>query len=166
MSEILGLDAIEKRMASFTKEMATQAGAVLEEQAKLTQRDLVNMLPHHTGAAIETLSRPDAIGLTRNSAGVVVKAEVGLLTAEARKRVFYLFFLEKGRQAANKGGQRRSGKYKSGEQRYKKVTRRVGAIAPRQYFRIAYTLMKQRMGNAMGKSKLKAFAIDNWNNMR
>lgn len=165
MSTITGIEALDRRLDSFKAQQVRAAGRMLEEQATLTQRDLVNMVPHRTGRAVNALAAPDAVKLIRDKAGNVVQAQVGLLTSENRKRAFHLFFLEKGREAGQVGGKRRSGRYKSGERRYKKLTRRVGAMAPRHYFRIAFTLMRARLKTARGIANFKAFIADNVANL-
>lgn len=164
MSAILGLDLIEKRLDSFADEMAVQAGKLIEEQALVTQRDLVNMLPQYSGRAVEALASPGAVKFKRDRKGNVIEASVGLNTLDQKRKAFHLLFLEKGRKAYSAGSRRFGGKDKAGRIKMRKVKRTVGAMAPRQYFRVAFTLLRERMKTARGINRLKAFALNNIKN--
>ncbi len=93
MSSIVGLEAVERRLEGLKTSITREMGVILEEQAQATQRDIVNMLPHHTGRAIEAMSSPDAIKIKRDKAGNCIEATVGLLSSENRRKAFHLLFL-------------------------------------------------------------------------
>lgn len=165
MSEITGLEALDKRLSSFEAEIKRQAGILIEEQALETQRDLVNMIAVRTGRAMEALAAPEAVKLKRDRAGDVIEASVGLIELKQKRSAFHLLFLEKGRKAYTAGSRRFGGRDKRGNVKMRKVKRTVGAMAPRNYFRVAFTLMRERMKTARGISRLKAFALNNIRNV-
>lgn len=179
-SHIAGLESVTARLQSFEKEMVAQASNLIDEQAAETQRSLVNMLPVHSGQAMSALADPAAIKTKRDRAGNTIEASVGLVDKDVAKRAFYLLFLEKGRKRYIAGdaklGKRFAGvdkRYATAEARkegrdarkFRKVKRNVGPIEARQYFRVAFTLLRERMATERGINRLKAFVLDNAKNL-
>ena len=176
-----GQAALESRLRTFEREMGRQASSLIEDQAHETQRDLVAMVPVVSGSAQGALASPDAVKLRTDAAGNVKSAKVGLNTREQGRAAFYLMFLEKGRRRYVAGDAKLGVRFAGIDKRYAKarqtdpnrdarkwrrVKRNVGPIEARQYFRVAYTLLKGRMATARGINRLKAFAVDNWNALR
>jgi len=176
-SRVIGADLLKRRLGTFRKEMGVQAGDLIVEQAGIVQRDLVDIVPMRSGQAAAALASPDAIKTKTDSRGIVSQAKVGLNTTEQGRKAFYLLFLEKGRKRYVAGDAKLGVRFAGLDRRYAKarmtdpnrdarkwrrVKRNVGPIEARQYFRVVYTMLRERMATARGLNRLKAFAIDNF----
>lgn len=143
MSTITGVAELDAALERYDKALVSAVGGYLEAEAQQIQRDLVDLMPVHSGTARDALSAPEAILKTGTPASP--KYAVGFVDEGLRKRAYYVLWLDQGREGARAGGRRRSGKYKSGEQRWKKIDKNVGRIEPRRIFLRAFMRSEQRL---------------------
>lgn len=143
MSTITGVEAVDAALERYDKALVSAVGGYLAAEAQQIQRDLVELMPIKSGTAKDALSAPEAIRQIGTDADP--KYEVGFVDEGLRKRAYYVLWVDQGRDGARAGGRRRSGKYKTGEQRYKKVERNIGKIEPRRIFLRAFMRSEQRM---------------------
>ena len=143
MSEILGLAELNAGLERYDVALKSAVAGYLAAEAQQIQKDLVELMPVHSGAAKDALAAAEAI--KKGGTEADPKYEVGFVDEGLRKRAYYVLWVDQGREGARAGGRRRSGRYKGGEQRYKKVERNIGKIEPRRIFLRAFMRSEQRM---------------------
>lgn len=142
-STITGVEAVDAALVRYDKALVSAVGGYLEAEAQQIQRDLVELMPVASGTARDALASPEAIlkrGKPENP-----NYSIGFVAEPLRKRAYYVLWVDQGREAGRAGGRRRSGRFKSGAQRYKKIERNIGRIEPRRIFLRAFMKSEARM---------------------
>lgn len=142
-STITGVEAVDAALERYDKALVSAVGGYLEAEAQQIQRDLVDLMPVASGTARDALAAPEAIAKKGSAADP--SYEVGFVDEGLRKRAYYVLWVDQGREAGKAGGRRRSGRFKSGAQRYKKIERNIGRIEPRRVFLRAFMRSEARM---------------------
>ncbi len=142
-STVTGVDAVDAALERYDTALVSRVAGFLQAEAEQIQADLVELMPVASGTARDALAAPEAI--QRKGPDANPAYHVGYVDKELQKRAYYVLWVDQGREAGKAGGRRRSGRFKSGAQRYKKIERNIGRIEPRRVFLRAFMRSEGRM---------------------
>lgn len=157
MSGVEGLDALKAKLDGFDQAVNAEMGKRLPELARGQQRILVECTPRSSserrGSHLrDLLAGDEAVKVSEG------KVEVGFVTLPLQKAGFYALWLHFGRKGYEAGSKRRAGKDKRGNQRERKIKRRIGAMAARLFFQVAFLRFRDQIKRERAVARIIAAA--------
>ena len=154
MSSVVGASAVKSVFQRFEEALARRLADAVETAARQMQEDLVAMAPVKEGDLKAALADEGAVRIT--GAGTPeVRAEVGFLTAEQKRRAFHAFFVEFGTKGYVKGQRRFAGKIK-GKARMNRIHRNIPPRPAHPFFRPAYMNLKRNLERLRAEAHARA----------
>lgn len=158
MSGIFGGESLVAKLERYDEEVFDEVDKMLETRVKRLQQDVVADIPVHSGATRDALSSPDAISIRRDRETRRWTYSFGFLTPALRKKAFYYFWVETGRQSGIKGGYRRAGKDKAGRDRFAKLKRHIPPLRARWIMTSHFIRFSQQMASERNLARCWAAA--------
>lgn len=157
MSEVVGVEALKAKLTAFDDALKAEMQKKLPALAQAQQQVLVEVTPRSTserrGSHLkDLLSGADAIKVTDG------KAEIGFVSLPLQKAGFYSLWVHFGRKGYEAGEKRRAGKDKRGNQRERKIKRRIGAMAARLFFQVAFLRFRDQIKRERAVARIIAAA--------
>lgn len=157
MSEVVGVEALKAKLTAFDDALKAEMQKKLPELGRRQQELLVEVTPRSSSERRGTHLRD----LLAGSEAVKVsdgKVEVGFVTLSLQKQGFYSLWLHFGRKGYEAGDKRRAGKDRRGKQRERKITRRIGAMAARLFFQVAFLRFRDQVKRERAVARIIAAA--------
>lgn len=158
MSGVFGVVELNDKLKSFDEYFVEHMNRNIGDEMLALQKEAAELVPVDEGIGRATLLLPEAIRVTDGKAGRNKTWTFGFITAGMKKAAFYLFWVEFGTKAYEKGESRSAGTTKSGRRRFQRLKRRVPARRALPFFRPAVANFLLRMRQQRNVARIFASA--------
>jgi len=157
-SAIIGATLVKSRFAAYEEAVKLRLAEAVVTAAQQMQADLVATAPIKDGDLKAALASSDAVRVSSPGTSRV-RAQVGFLTREQKKRAFHAFFVEFGTKGYVKGEKRFAGvARRTGRRKMQKVKRNIPARPAHPFFRPAYIRLKRNLEILRAEAHARALA--------
>lgn len=158
MSHIEGIEQFKAKLRNFDAFVVEDVEGSIVAEVKAMQAETVALVPVDEGEGRDALADPAALRIVKSPDGPGKRVVFGLDPNPLRRRAFHLFWVEFGTKGYFKGESRKSGKTKSGRQRWRRIKRMVPARPAQPWWRPAEGNLWRRLQRRLDLARILSAA--------